>query len=226
MRCALRKDGDAYRLTGEKSFVTLGTFARRLLVVATDGLRIDGRPKIAVVSVEARPGLSVVPLPEGPFIPEIPHAALVLEEALVAPHEILDGDGYDRYLKPFRTIEDIHVHAALLGWLLQIARRRWSQAECEQILGCAAAIGALAQIDATLPAGHIALAGAMRNVRLLLERLEERWTEVDAPTRARWERDRRLLSVAQKARAQRLEAAWRRIDRETRGHLITFGARK
>ena len=37
---------------------------------------------------------------------------------LVEPEEVLPGDGYLRYLKPFRTVEDLYVQAALLGCLL------------------------------------------------------------------------------------------------------------
>ena len=41
----------------------------------------------------------------------------------------------------------------------------------------------------------------------LLARLEPHWQKADAETRARWERDRPLLSVAGKARQARLAAA-------------------
>jgi hypothetical protein len=42
------------------------------------------------------------------------------------PEDLLPGDGYDRYLKPFRSIEDIHIQAATLAWVLREARaRRW-----------------------------------------------------------------------------------------------------
>ena len=39
---------------------------------------------------------------------------------VVADGDWLPGDGYANYIKPFRTIEDIHVFAALAAWWLQV----------------------------------------------------------------------------------------------------------
>ena len=51
--------------------------------------------------------------------------------------DLLPGDGYDIYLKPFRTIEDIHVHAALIGYLVGVARRLEAPLRpCRQLRRC------------------------------------------------------------------------------------------
>ena len=95
---------DGATVTGRKTFVTGGLDAVRLLVVARDGGDV-----LRLVSVSARgPGVVFVPLPPTPFAPEVGHAALQLEGA---PAELLPGDGYTDYLKPFRTIEDLHVNS-------------------------------------------------------------------------------------------------------------------
>ena len=54
---------------------------------------------------------------------QLGHLFVSLSDVAITAHEILPGDGYDRYLKPFRTVEDIHVHAALLGHAIGAARR-------------------------------------------------------------------------------------------------------
>jgi acyl-CoA dehydrogenase len=206
---ALTPEGDGFRLRGHKSFVTFGPAAELLLVVAHRGADDEGRKRLCVVALEPGEGVSVEPLAELPFVPEIPHAALTLD-VIVSPESVLPGDGYARYLKPFRTVEDCYVHAALLGWLIAVGRRaRWSQEQLALLCSMVVTIRALACADPSSPAVHMALGGALLEASRLVAGLD--WEKVDAVTRQRFERDRSLLGVAGKARALRLEAAWRRV---------------
>jgi hypothetical protein len=201
------------RLSGSKAFVTLGTAADTLFVVASEGLDEQGRNRLRVVMIDARrEGVHVTELPPTPFVPEIPHAELELRDVAVSPEEVLPADGYTRYLKPFRTVEDCHVHAAFLGWVLQVARRSgWPERVQDEALALAVAIRGLAQSDPASPAVHVALGGALELCQRFVSGLEEWWPRVDAPTRERWERDKRLLGVAGKARAKRHEVARQRM---------------
>ena len=203
----------ALRLNGSKAFVTLGTQADTLFVVATEGVDAQGRNRLRVVMLDARrPGLTLSNLPEVPFVPEIPHAELRLENVAISPEEVLPGDGYARYVKPFRTVEDCHVHAALLGWLLQVARRSgWPEPLQDELLAAAVAIRGLALAGPTSPAVHVALGGVLDLSQRLVKGLDEHWAKVDALTRERWERDRSLLGVAGKARLKRREVARQRL---------------
>jgi acyl-CoA dehydrogenase len=198
----------ALRLDGDKSFVTLGGFAEVYLVVASEGAGPDGKNRLRVVRLTQREGMRLVPLGEGPFVPEVPHAALELRGVVVQPDEVLPGDGYSRYLKPFRTVEDVHVHAALIGWLLQIARRHAPEAIAERLLASAATMRALAGEEASAPATHLALAGAMAELRRTIDDLAPTWASVDPVIAARWERDQRLLTVAGRVREARRQSAW------------------
>lgn len=202
------------RLTGSKAFVTLGTAADTLFVVATEGQDEQGRNRLRLVMIDARrPGLTFSELPAPPFIPEIPHAELRLDDVAVSPDEVLPGDGYTRYLKPFRTVEDCHVHAAFLGWLLQVARRAgWPEPVQDEVLALAVMFRGLAQADPTSAAVHVALGGALDLSQRLVSSLGEWWPRVDAQTRERWERDRALLGVAGKARVKRREVARQRLS--------------
>ncbi|WP_044283618.1 acyl-CoA dehydrogenase family protein [Myxococcus stipitatus] len=205
-----------WTLTGEKTFVTLGTSAELLLVVASEGQDAQGRNRLRMVCLDSkRPGVRVTALPELPFVPEVPHAELRLEDVAVSPDEVLPGDGYTRYLKPFRTVEDCHVQLALLGWLLQLGRRHgWPDALREELLAVAVMLRGLAQADPSSAATHVALGGALARVKHTVTQCEPHWAQVDAVTRERWERDRRLLDVAGKVRAKRLESARLKLSGE------------
>lgn len=203
----------SFRLEGAKAFVTFGTHAKQLLVVASEGQDAQGRNRLRFVRIDpARPGVTVTALPETPFVPEVPHAELKLEGVRVAPDELLPGDGYARYLKPFRTVEDCHVHLAFLGWLMQVARRSgWPAPVQDEILAVAASLRSLALSGPASPAVHVALGGALDLCGRLVERVSTLWAQVDGTTRERWERDRMLLNVAGKARVKRREVARQRL---------------
>jgi hypothetical protein len=202
------------RLEGTKAFVTLGTAADVLLVVANEGQDEQGRNRLRLVRLDSRrPGVTLTELPPPPFVPEVPHAELRLHEVEVAPGEVLPGDGYTRYVKPFRTVEDCHVFAAVLGWLLQVARRaNWPDEVREELLALAITMRGLAQSDPASAAVHLALAGAIDLCRRRVDGLGPLWEQVDAPTRERWERDKLLLNVAGKVRAKRRETARQKLS--------------
>jgi hypothetical protein len=214
MRTRLIGSGEGtLRLEGTKAFVTLGTAADVLLVVATEGQDEQGRNRLRLVRLDSRrPGVTLTELPPPPFVPEVPHAELHLHAVEVAPDEVLPGDGYTRYVKPFRTVEDCHVFAAVLGWLLQVARRSgWPDEVREELLALVVMMRGLAQAAPSSSAVHLALAGALDLCRRRVDELGALWVQVDAPTRERWERDRLLLNVAGKVRAKRRETARQKL---------------
>lgn len=215
IRARLEPEGDGFCLSGEKAWVTFGAHARTLLVVASEGVDAAGRNRLVLCRIPAdRPGVTLSDLPPTPFVPEIPHAAVQLRRVAVAASERLPGDGYERYLKPFRTIEDLHVHAALLGWLLQLARRLgWPRGMVQELVLLLTAARSLCAVAPDDPAGHVALGGLLEGCRRLLAEAAPRFAEAEATTCAHWERDRALLAIAGKARAQRLEAAWERLTK-------------
>lgn len=204
---------DRYRLEGIKSFVTLGDAADELLVVASAGLDDHDRNRLKVVRIPRdRDGVRLEALPPTPFVPEIPHAKLILEGARVNQDEVLDGDGYETYLKPFRTVEDIHVHAALVGWLMKVGRcYGWPRETLEDLSELASALFPLALVDPLDAAVHVTLGGILRRTRSIVESLD--WSIIYPETASRFARDAPLLSVASKARDARLETAWARLGR-------------
>ena len=198
-----------YSLSGKKKWATVASEASALLVVATTGEGADGRNQLRVVRVlTSAPGVRLHST-AAPFVPEIPHAEVELEQVAVTDADILPGDGYDDYLKPFRTVEDIHVHAALIGYLIGVARRRGFAHELVQSLAALAAMTrSLAEADVKSPATHVALAGLIDLATRAVTGVEQAWASVPDAEHQRWQRDRALLQVAGKARAARRERAW------------------
>jgi alkylation response protein AidB-like acyl-CoA dehydrogenase len=217
IKSTLRREGPAkgggWRLDGAKRWTTLGPEGGLFLVAAGDA-EISGERialRIARVPSDA-PGVTIEPMTDTRFVPEVPHARLRFENVALADDALLPGDGYEDYVKRFRTVEDIHVHAATLAYLVREARlRAWPQSWLERAAAALHALRALAAEDPSLPATHIALAGALANGAALVAEADARWEGAQDEAAARWQRDRELLSVARKARAQRSSRAWQRI---------------
>lgn len=195
-------------LNGTKTFVSGGALAKQLLVVAKIGER-EGRPELKVARIRADAvGVQHESGLELDFIPEVPHGVVTFTNARV--DAVLEGDGYERYLKPFRTIEDLHVFGAVLGCLVSSGRNTLPRGALEQLLAQLAAIVTVARHDPLDAATHLALAGIISSSKSLVDALD---LNAFAPEfRVRFERDRRLLNIASKVRDQRREKAWAELS--------------
>lgn len=203
----------AWRLDGRKQFVTNAREAQVLLVAASTGRTPDGKNALRMVMIDRdMPGVQIVPMGELPFVPEISHGIVELRGVRVEESRFLPGDGYVNYIRPFRTIEDLHIFAAVCGHLFRVAALYgWPREARERMLGLLAAVRALALADPDAPGVHIAAGGLQAQVNSLLLDIAPHWDSVEERARARWERDRALLKVAGGARAKRLEKAWSRF---------------
>lgn len=211
IEASLAPSRDGYRLRGEKTFVTFGTRAETLLVACRIGEQADGRPDLAMVRIPAnRQGVVLHELPPMAFVPEVLHARIELDDVPVAPEERLPGDGYLGYVKPFRTIEDIHVIAAALAYLIGLAVRVGASAELISTIGAAlAALEAIHAEPALDPRVHLVLHGIHEHAKSILESsdLDRLFQAAPEDERVRWSRDRALLDIAAKARAARFVRA-------------------
>jgi acyl-CoA dehydrogenase len=206
--------GGSWTLTGSKKFITMASEAELLLVAASTGAAPDGKNRIRMVLVDRNtPGVEVSVMTGLPFVPEISHGTVAFRDVPVDAGAILPGDGYSGYIRPFRTIEDLHVFAAIAGFIFRVASLyRWPRAVMEQTAGLIVCTRALALDNPSAPSVHIALGGLHGQIMALLESASGYWDLVDEKTRAGWERDRALLRVAETARSKRLETAWSRFN--------------
>jgi len=214
----LDKQGGALVLNGEKTFATLATTADELLVVASRGIEADGKNRLRMVRVKPNAtGVTITPRPETPFAPEIPHALVRFTDVVVENEDVLPGDGYEHWVKPFRTIEDTHVLAATIGYLQGAARAHGFDREISaELVSASLSLIDVGARDVDAPLTHVVLAGLFGAARRLIGSLDAQWAKASSSKagtdeRERWERDRVLLSVAEGAREKRTEAAWGRL---------------
>jgi len=216
IRTTIVPQGDGtLRIDGAKRWTTLGPSGTLLLVVGALPSSGDAtRPLLKVARVPVpTPGLVLQPMPPTRFVPEVPHAQVLLDDVRVRADALLPHDGYDAYVKPFRTIEDLHVTLAVLAYLLREGRARdWPAAFNEQVVAALSVLLALAGDDARDALTHVALAGALRIAHRLYAEASTLWAvTADDPAARRWQRDVPLFEVAGSAREQRAERAWERV---------------
>jgi alkylation response protein AidB-like acyl-CoA dehydrogenase len=214
IRARLVRTPGGARLSGAKRWSTMAPVADALLVVASEGEDGAGRNRLRLAVVDARAdGVRIAAMPPTPFVPEVPHAVIELAGVAIADGAVLPGDGYARYVKPFRTVEDVHIHGALLGYLTSVGRRHAFPPEAlERLAAAVVAVHGLAALDPSAPEVHVALAGLLAQDNRLVDDLTEAWAAVQAPERERWQRDRALFgAVAGQVRERRRQRAWERL---------------
>ncbi len=212
----LEAHGDEFVLTGSKRFSTMAPLSDVLVVIATTGVDDANRPRLRAVRVDAgAPKIKVTPMPAPPFVPEVPHAELAFDAVRVTPDQVLPGDGYTDFTKAFRTIEDIHVNGALLGYLVSLgARYRFPEPLRERLIGLVVGVGGAAGLDPRRAATHVALAGLLREMESVIVDAESSFLLLEDAERGRWYRDRALAHVASKARELRRERAWQDLGED------------
>jgi alkylation response protein AidB-like acyl-CoA dehydrogenase len=240
-RFSVAPDG-ALSIDGDKRWTTLGPDSSWLLVVgvmphgAMPGAVAPGarpgaanvhagaddraRPELKVACVSSvAAGLRLLPMAPTRFVPEVPHARVELRAVGIDRSALLPGDGYADYVKPFRTIEDIHVTLAVLAYLLREARHRgWPVDFAERVCALLVALAELTLADGSSPYTHIALSGATSAARALYAQADALWAATaDDPAAQRWQRDAALFDVAASARAQRGARAWQRLSQGPAG---------
>jgi acyl-CoA dehydrogenase len=214
IRSSLKNTGGDWTLNGSKRWTTLGPDGALFFVAARDEAASGAKASIRIARVDSNAlGLKIESMPPTKFVPEVPHAQLHFDNVPVAA--LLPGDGYDQYVKPFRTVEDIHVQAAVLSYLMREGQRlSWPQNWLERLSALLAAMGKLSDMPASHAETHIALAGALAIGAGLIGETEEFWRACAAdPAAPRWARDRELLKVAGAAREQRTKRAWETLRR-------------
>lgn len=214
IRSSLTKTGDGWTLNGAKRWTTLGPDGALFFVAARDEAASGERASIRVARIDSNaPGLKIESMPPTKFVPEVPHATLQFENVNVPGDALLPGDGYANYVKPFRTVEDIYVNAAILAYLVREARRlAWPEQWIERTVSVLVLLEELSKAQPSIPETHIALAGALAISSGLTGETEAFWDAAASdPAAQRWQRDRELLKIAGGIRAQRTGRAWERL---------------
>jgi hypothetical protein len=197
---------DGLRLTGNKDFVTAGLDAEWLLVAARSEGPGEGPQLHLAVVYPGEPGVTLEALPTLPLMPEVGHGRLRLEQAGC---ELLAGDGWDAYVKPFRSLEDLYVLAALTAWLYGVGQEcGWPQDLRLRLLGLLAGCAEGSRQCADSVGCHLLLGGLFAQFQELRWAIDqallagpEQWSHL-------WQRDQGVLALAAAAREKRLAKAW------------------
>ena len=197
------------RVSGRKGFVTAADAADWLLVAAREEGEGEA-PRLAMLQLPAcGPGVQLEPGPVLALMPEVPHARLLLQDAAA---EQLPGDGWDDYVKPFRSLEDLYVHSALIAWLLATAQRcAWPQPLQLRLLALLASAAEVARQAPAAAATHLLLGGLFEQFAVLRPELDAALAAGPAHWQQLWQRDRGILELAGAARAARLDKAWQAL---------------
>ncbi|QIH06692.1 MULTISPECIES: acyl-CoA dehydrogenase [unclassified Pseudomonas] len=193
------------RLHGRKDFVTAGDAADWLLVAARSEAPGEQPGLRLTVVYPGEPGVKVQTLPAIALMPEISHGCLLLDNAAC---ELLAGDGWDAYVKPFRTLEDIYVLSAMGAWLYGVGQDSgWPQPLLLQLLGLLAGCAEASRQNPALASGHVLLGGLFVQFEALKPEIAMAFAQGPEFWREQWTRDQALLDLASGARAKRLAKA-------------------
>lgn len=193
------------RLTGRKDFVTAGDAADWLLVAARSEEPGDAPRLSLAVVYPGEPGVRLEKLAPMPLMPDIGHGRLFLDNALC---ELLAGDGWDAYVKPFRTLEDIYVLSAMTAWLFGVGQDSdWPQTLQLRLLALLAGCAEVSRQAPNNPAGHVLLGGLFAQFDGLKAEVNQALADGPPQWAAMWQRDQAVMDLAAGARGKRLAKA-------------------
>ena len=201
--------GEQVRLRGTKKWAMAGEGTLLIVAkeVASDGGSSEVRPTLRLVRVPtAARGLSRIAMPPTRFIPDVPHTRLEFDVTLPIS-ALLQGDGYADYVKPFRTLEDIYVHGAVMAYVLQRAfSSTSSRALCE--MGASVLLALEAHADAPAPSLDMALTGTLALAHRFFGDADSTLFQKDDEASRGWQRDKAILLLGAAAREARASKAW------------------
>ena len=197
---------EGLRLTGSKDFVTAGLEAEWLLVAARSETAGAAPQLNLAVVYPGEPGVTLEPLPTLPLMPEVGHGRLLLEQAAC---ELLAGDGWDAYVKPFRSLEDLYVLTALTAWLYGVGQESaWPQDLRLQLLGLLAGCAEGSRQCADSTGGHLLLGGLFAQFQAFRGAIDAALAAGPVHWAQIWQRDQGVMALAAAAREKRLNKAW------------------
>jgi acyl-CoA dehydrogenase len=167
LRTRAEPDGDDYRITGQKAWVSNGPLADVIIVFAITAQDADGRKRYSAFLVPRNTtGLSLTDMPGFHALRPSRHAAVTLDHCPVPRAAILGepDTAYERMALPFRDTEDAVGTFGLLGafrfLLSQFGR---DQASTDEAI---LSIGGLAALTAVFATGAEAVVAALDAGRL------------------------------------------------------------
>lgn len=197
------------RITGLKTYVTLGSDAAHLLVLCKTKEQVDGKPALKIVHLPQTANNIVVTDFSLSFMLEVKHGQLALTDTAINANQILKGDGYKDYTKPFRSLEDILVGAAHQAMLLrQAIDNNWDAEVRDAMFLNLFTLKNLLDLPPSKKETHLLLAANDQGFKKLLPVIESNikmHTSVQFQTD--WASNKKVLSLSEKLKTVRLSKA-------------------
>ena len=196
-------------VTGLKTYVTAGTEAEHLLVLCKTEEMINDRPVLKMVYMPRQVSGVEVTNFELPFMKNVKHGRLALTETKIEADQVLKGDGYNDYTKPFRTLEDICVSASYQAMLLrQAVDNNWDDNLRDQLLLNIYTLKNLLKLPPSDQETHLLLAAVEHKFETLLPTIEEHiLNHTSADFKTDWEGNKKVISMSKKIKELRLSKA-------------------
>ncbi len=171
-----RKPGGDWTLTGTKRWATLGPMSSHLVVIVSESRDEERNHLRAVVIPSDRAGVLIEEMTIPGSVPNslrLPHSLIHLDGVAVERAEVLAGDGYSSYLKPYRTIEDLFGTAAQASSLLAMGCRHGAPVEAiEGLVALIASLRAVVLEDLGTPSSHLVVSAAEAALPQLIPAIE------------------------------------------------------
>lgn len=190
-------------LSGEKSFVTMASYATQLLVIAKDASETEAIKLKAVLLDSRQPTVEITTFPALGLMDHVPHGKVRFNQA---QSTVLEGDGYELYSKPFRTFEDTFILLGSSAFILSMAYRYKLD-----VIVIQKAMSMISQL-VSLPIHH----DAWMHVHLdyvhtrffdLIQSFESQKEKLPQTVMDEWLKDKKIFSIAGKAREIRFSKA-------------------
>lgn len=206
---SLVKGSSGLRLNGVKRWGSVAPDADQLYVAASVG-HTDDRNDLRMVALPAdRQGIDLDLEPYIEYGPEMRIADITLDDVEVQPNEVIDGDAYLRYIKPFRLIEDVYNTAGTqIGMFRLGIDHGWPDERLETLIGLICQAAAVSSTDMASPTAILLLTSYLRASGHFWTQTWDQWSDVPESVVAQWRPDRGLLDVAARARETRRATAW------------------
>jgi len=201
------------QLSGLKTYVTAGSDVEHLLVLCKTDKTINGRPQLKMVHLPKGAEDTALINFELSFMKDIKHGKLTMEGTQITESQILAGDGFADYTKPFRTLEDICVSAAYQAMLLrQAIDQQWADKLRDQILLNIYTLKNLLTLPLLAPETHLLLAANEANFENLLPGIALNIEQTASPAfKADWAMNKKVINLGKKIKEIRLTKARSRI---------------
>ncbi|MEM7371941.1 MAG: hypothetical protein AAF587_25220 [Bacteroidota bacterium] len=204
-----------HRISGLKTYVTAGSEAEHLFVLCKTEESVNGRPLLKMVHMPSNASNIEISNVDFPLLREIKHGKLTLTDAKIEESQILEGDGFSDYTRPFRTLEDICVGIACQAMLLRQAfDHQWDAQLRDQLLLNIYTLKNLFSLPPSAQETILLLATADRSFEQIRPEIENHLTkQADSHIHKDWETNKAVLSMGKKLKQLRLSKARNRLFR-------------